>query len=329
MFLRKLLYAAAAFTILLQICGATSAEDWPQRPVTMVVPFAAGGAVDATARNLAPRLSQVLGQQVVVENVPGAGGMTAAARVAGSSADGYRFLLGNTSTHAINQTLYKKPPYNAATDFVPVGMIAQTSMVLIVRKGIPVSTLPEFISFAKANSAKMQYASAGAGTITHLACVLLNGRMSVDIAHIPYRGTAMAMQDMLGGRIDFMCDSVAAAQSQIQTNSVKAIAALGASRIPALPDLATATEQGMPQFVISPWHALFLPKGTPETIARRLSTAVSESLDTPSVRERLEAVGSVIPARENRSPEYLARLVPAEIEKWATPISASGLSGSM
>jgi tripartite-type tricarboxylate transporter receptor subunit TctC len=303
-----------------------AAQTWPARPVTMVVPFGAGGATDVMARVLAPRLSELLGQQVIVENVGGAGGMTGAARVAKAPPDGYQFVLGNAGTQAISQTLYKQPLYNSVTDFAPVGMVAQSFFALITRRDLPATTLPEFITYARANHAKMQFASAGAGSTSHMVCVLLNSAMGTDITHVPYRSTVIAMPDMMAGRIDFICDAVETAAQQIQGSTVKAIALLAPSRSAILPDLPTATEQGVAGLAVAGWYALFFPKGTPEAIVRRLSSAASAAVDTPSVRQRIEGVGiNMVPA-EQRTPEFLTRFLPAEIEKWAAPIRASGLS---
>jgi tripartite-type tricarboxylate transporter receptor subunit TctC len=305
---------------------ATAAETWPGRPVTMVVPFGAGGATDVMARVLAPRLSELLGQQVIVENVGGAGGTTGASRVAKAAPDGYQFLLGNAGTQAISQTLYKQPLYNSVADFAPVGMVAQSLFVLITRKDLPAATLPEFIAYARANHAKMQFASAGAGSTSHMMCVLLNTAMGTEVTHVPYRSTAIAMPDMMAGRIDFICDAVETAAQQIQGNTVKAIAVLAPSRSAVLPDLPTAAEQGVAGLAATGWYALFVPKGTPEAIVRRLNSAANAAVDTPSVRERIEGLGiNMVPA-EQRAPEFLARFLPAEIEKWAKPIRASGLS---
>jgi len=303
-----------------------ASQSWPTRPVTMVVPFAAGGATDVMARVLAPRLSELLGQQVIVENVGGAGGMTGVARVAKAPPDGYQFVLGNAGTQAISQTLYKQPLYNSLTDLVPVGMVAQTFFILITRKDLPATTLPEFIAYARANRAKMQYASAGVGSTSHMMCVLLNIAMGADITHVPYRSTIIAMPDMMAGRIDFICDAVETAAQQIQGNTVKAIAVLAPSRSAVLPDLATAAEQGVAGLALSGWYGLFFPKGTPEGIVRRLSSAASAAVDTPAVRERIEGLGINMIPPERRTSEFLARFLPAEIEKWAVPIRASGLS---
>ncbi len=308
------------------LAASTHAQEWPTRPITMVVPFGAGGAVDSMARIIAPRLSQILGQQVVIENIGGAGGMAGAARIAKASPDGYAFIYGNTGTHAFNQTLYKKPLYNAATDFAPVSVTAHAFFTLITRKDLPANTLPEFIAYTRANQARMQFASAGAGSGTHIVCVLLNMAMGTNVAHVPYRSTAIAMQDMMAGRIDFICEPIITAIPQIAGNTVKAIAFLGAARSPALPELASTAEQGLPDLAVSTWNAMFLPKGTSPAIVRRLADAASAALDTPAVRERIESLGYGVAPPEQRGPEYLAKFVPAEIERWAGPIKASGVS---
>jgi tripartite-type tricarboxylate transporter receptor subunit TctC len=306
--------------------GIACAQDWPTRPVTMVVPFAAGGALDVVARIVAPRMSEILGQQVVIENAGGAGGMTGASRVAKAAPDGYQFLYGNQGTHTFSQLLSKKPLYNAVTDFAPVIMFVENSKVLITRKDLPVDTLAEFIAYAKANQDKMQYGSAGAGSATHVTCVLFNSAIGVNITHVPYRSTALAMQDMMAGRIDFICDVISTALPHIRGNSVKAIALLSPNRSPVVPDLATAHEQGLANFDADAWNAFFLPKGTHEAIIRRLAKTASETVDTPSVRARLEELGLTVPPAERRTAEYLAQLLPRELEKWAAAIRAAGIS---
>jgi tripartite-type tricarboxylate transporter receptor subunit TctC len=308
------------------LTAPAAAQTWPTRPVTMVVPFAAGGATDVMARVLAPRLSELLGQQIIVENVGGAGGMTGVSRVAKAPPDGSQFVLGNAGTQAISQTLYRQPLYNSVTDLVPVGMVAQSFFVLITRKDLPAATLPEFIAYAKANHARMQYASAGVGSTSHMMCVLLDAVIGVGITHVPYRSTTIALPDMMAGRIDFICDAVETAAQQIEGNTVKAVAVLAPSRSAVLPNLPTAAEQGVAQLAASGWYGLFFPKGTPDAIVRRLSYAASAAVDTPSVRERIESVGINMVPPEHRTPEFLARFLPAEIEKWAVPIRASGLS---
>ncbi len=322
MFYRHLL-ALAAFS-LASLTGA-AAQDFPARPMTMIIPFAAGGPQDTLGRIVAQRMSEVLGQQVIVENVGGGGGMTGSLRVAQAPPDGYLFVLGSVGTHAQNQTLYKKPLYNAATDFTPVGFIAQTPIALIVRKDMPVANFKEFVAYAKQNQAKMQYGSAGAGSATHLGCVVLNSAIGVDITHVPYRGTGPAMQDLQGGRIDYLCDIIATAKPQIDGGTVKGIAMMTKQRSPVLPNLPTALEQGTDVQAYT-WSSIFLPKGTPDAIVRKLNSAIVATIETPSVKTRFESLGATVAAPNERSPEYLAKFVRSEIEKWAAPIKASGVS---
>jgi len=317
---------AAALAALVASTGSAPAQDWPTRPVTMVIPFAAGGPQDTIGRVVAQRLSEILGQQVVIENVGGAGGMTGSKRVADAPPDGYTFVLGSVGTHAQNQTLYKKPAYDAAKDFTPVAFIAQTPIALIVRKDLPVSNFKEFIAYAKANQAKMSFGSAGAGSATHLACVVLNSVIGVDITHVPYRGTGPAMQDLQGGRIDYLCEIINTAKPQIDAGTVKGIAILTKERSPVLPNLPTAAEQGVKDLEAYTWSAVFLPKGTPEPIVKKLNAAIVEAAKTPNVRERLQAMGAEVAGDDRMTPEYLGKFVHSEIEKWAAPIKASGVS---
>jgi tripartite-type tricarboxylate transporter receptor subunit TctC len=312
--------------VLLGTCGPACAEDWPARPVTMVVPYAAGGPVDTIGRILAARLSEILGQQIVIENAGGAGSMTGASRVAKAAPDGYTVLLSGSAVLAINQTLYKKPLYNAVTDFEHVALFSDSARVLIARKDLPANTLPEFVAYAKANQGHMQYGSAGAGSGMHVCAILLDVAMGTKITHVPYRGSAPAMQDLIGGRLDFVAEQISTALPQIQGNAVKAIATLGLDRAPGLENLPTAQELGLSGLDCGSWGSLSFPKGTPDEIVRRLAKASSEAVDTPAVRERFKSIGVTIPTPERRTPEYLAKFVPSEIERWAGPIKASGAS---
>jgi tripartite-type tricarboxylate transporter receptor subunit TctC len=307
------------------VAGA-AAEDFPSKPLTMIIPFAAGGPTDVLGRVMAQRMSEILGEQVIVENVGGAGGMTGSKRVAEAKADGYTFVLGTVWTHAQGQSLYKKPLYDAVADFTPVALIAEVPIVLITRKTLPVSNLPQFIAYAKANQARMQFGSAGAGSATHLGCVLLNHIIGVDITHVPYRGTGPAMQDLQGGRIDYLCEIVSTAKPQIDGGTVNAIAIMTRERSKALPDVPTALEQGTAGLEAYTWNAIFLPKDAPAAVVKKLHDAIVEAMKTPSVRERLEALGAVIVPADRATPEYLAKFVKSEIEKWAKPIHASGVT---
>jgi tripartite-type tricarboxylate transporter receptor subunit TctC len=320
---RELLIAVAA---LIAAAAPAAAQSWPSSPLTMVVPFAAGGPMDTIGRIVAARLAEVLGQAVIVENVGGAGGMTGVTRVAKAAPDGSQFVLGNIGTHAQNQTLYAHPLYNAATDFAPVALLAETPLVLIARKDLPANDLPAFIAHAKANQDKMQFGSGGAGSATHIACALLNGAIGVNTTHIPYRGGAPAIQDLIAGRIDYLCIDTPIAIAQIEAKAVKPIAILTRARSPSLPALATAQEQGLAGFEASNWCALFLPKGTPDAIVRRLHDAAVATLDTAAVQAQLQRIGSTVVAAERRSPEYLQKFVEGEIARWAAPIKASGVT---
>jgi len=303
-----------------------AAQAWPTRPVTMVVPLAAGGAIDGIGRILNPHLSEILRQQVIIENVGGAGGMIGAQRVANATPDGYQFVFGTAGTHAQNQTLYKQPRYDAATDFAPVVLIAEMPLVLIARRDLPVNNLQEFIAYTKANQAKMQYGSPGAGSPSHLACALFNAAIGVDVTHIAYRGGGPAMQDLIAGRIDYQCPNAAAAIPQLEGSMVKAIAIMTKDRSLILPNLASAREQGLKDFEAENWVAFFLPRATPTAIIRKLNEATIAAMNRPVVQERLRELGAEVVAAERRSPEYLRKFVESEIKKWAETIKASGLA---
>jgi tripartite-type tricarboxylate transporter receptor subunit TctC len=311
-----------ALVAILPWAGPARAQTWPTRPVTMVVPFAAGSASDTVARILAARLSEILGQQVVIENVGGAGGMTGAARVAKAPPDGYTFVLGGVDTFAMNQTLYKRPLYNSAADFDPVALAVEQALILVARNELPAGNLREFAAYAKTNQAKMQYGSAGVGSGSHLACAQLNAALGIDVAHVPYRGSPPAMQDLIAGRIDYYCSLAAAAMPQLASKSMKAIAVLTRDRSPLLPDVASAHEQGAKDVDVNFWSGFFFPKGTPQPIVARLHAAAVETVNTPAVLERLKTVGVTVVAPDRRSPDYLA----SETAKWAATIKASGVS---
>jgi len=310
------------------VAGAAPAlsQSWPTRPMTLVVPFAAGGTSDVIARLLAEGLRAQLGQPVLVENVGGAGGMVGGSRVAKSPPDGYQMVLGNVGTHAQNQSLYKRPLYNAASDFAPVALVIDQSLVLVARKDFPADNLREFTTYAKANQSTLQYGSAGSGGSNHLACALLNSALEINITHVPYRSGAQAMQDMLAGRIDYQCPSAPVALPQIAAGTVKAFAILSRNRSASMPSLPSAHEQGLTDFDIPTWYALFLPAGTPKSIVQQLNKATVETLANPTVQQRLKEIGSDLVSPERMTPDYLGTFIAAEIEKWAKIIKANGIS---
>jgi tripartite-type tricarboxylate transporter receptor subunit TctC len=317
------------FIVAAVLLGALSdclAADWPTRPITLIVTFAAGSGDDVLARIISPRLSEILGEQVVVEDVGGAGGMNGTSRVARAAPDGYEAVLGGTGTFAANQTLYKHPAYNALEDFSPVALVAEQPLILVTRNDFPADNLQQFISYVKANQDKLKFASGGTGSATHLGCVLLNSTIGVKVTHIPYRSTAVAIQDMLAGRIDYACPIASTAISQVKAHQLKAIAILTKSRSPILPNLRSADEQGLANFEAYIWNGVFLPKGTSKEIVKKLNNALSEAMDTPEVQSKFKQIGGSIVSADRRSPEYLRRFVGSEIVKWAAPILAAGLS---
>jgi tripartite-type tricarboxylate transporter receptor subunit TctC len=250
--------------------------------------------------------------------------MLGGARVARAAQDGYQFVLGNMGTHAANQTLYKTPLYNAASDFAPVTLIAETPLLLLTRKNFPADNLPQFVAYARANQAKMQFGSGGAGSASHLACLLINLAIGINVTHVPYRGAAPAMQDLIAGRIDYQCPDSPTSVAQIEGGTVKALAVLTAERSARLPDVPTAREQGLTQVVASNWFAVFYPKDTPAGIVEKLRAAIAASMDTPSLQTRMRDIGAELAPPERRTPEYLRSFLAGEIAKWAAPIKQSG-----
>jgi len=307
------------------ICVA-QAEDYPSRAITMVVPFAPGGVYDTLGRVYAAAIGNILGQQVIVENVPGAGGMTGATRVVRADADGYQFLFGGESPNTQAQLMHKDPPYDGARDFAAVALVAEQPLILTVRKGIPAANLSEFIAYAQANQAKMQYGSPGTGTGSHLACALFNVAAKISITHVPYRGLGPAMQDLLAGRIDFMCPSITTAMAQIGGGLIEAPVVLGSNRSTAFPNIPAAREQGMAGMDANSWNAIFLPKTTPGPVVARLNAAAISAMDTPSVQQRMGELGASLPPSTHRTPQYLQTFVESEIRTWGAAVKAAGIT---
>src|ERR1700737_2156072 len=301
------------------------AQQWPTRPLTMINPFAAGGPNDVLARLFAQRMGEILGQSVIIENVGGAGGMNGADRVAKAAPDGYTFLLGTVGTQAQNQSLFKKPAYNSVTDFAPVALMVEAPLVLVARRDLPVNNMKEFVAYSKANKERMQFASAGTGSAIHLGCALVNMVAGLDIVHVPFRGANPAMQDLMSGRVDYLCDIITTAKPQIDAGTVKAIAILTKERSRVLPNGPPAIEQGFDVEAYT-WNAFFLPKGTPEAIVRKLNQATPEPIKTKALGDKLESAGLNLVSDDRTTPEYLAKFVQSEIAKWAVPIKAGGIN---
>jgi tripartite-type tricarboxylate transporter receptor subunit TctC len=319
----------AAFAVLAAANLGATAQNWPTRPVTIVEPFGASSVPDILVRIMAPRLSELLGQPVIVENVSGAGGMIGVNRVARAAPNGYQLVISSAGSHAYNQTLYKNPLYNAAVDFAPVTLLAEVPLMLVTRKDFPANTLQEFIAYTKAHQKEMSYGSAaGTGSANHIVCVLFNSTIGVTVSHVPYRPPSSIYQDSIAGLIDYHCDlATADIVQRIETNQLKAIAMLSKTRAPIFLDVPTADEQGLSNFEGKTWLAFFLPKRTPAAIVQKLHDAIVATVDTPDVRARMSNYGAELVAPERRSPDYLQGFVESEIARWAVPIKASGAAG--
>lgn len=328
MILRRTLVRCATVAVLAtvgsQAWSQAWAQDWPAKPVTVVVAAAADGPIDVLARLIAERMSPSLGQRVVIQNVGGSGGITGGQRVVKATPDGYTTLLGTIATHANPQLLVDKPPYNPITDFTPVALIAEIPLVLVVRTSLPTNTFEEFVDYAKKNQTSMSFGSAGVGSSSHLGCVMLQRAMGTTIPHLPYRGTGPAMQDLVAGRLDFLCDIAVTAVPNIKAGSVKALANLSGQHNAALPDLPTAGERGLPSVEAYTWAALFAPKGTPAPIVAKLQASTVAAMNGPGLREQLAGVAATLVAPERRSSDYLGRFVKSEFEKWGEAIRAGG-----
>jgi tripartite-type tricarboxylate transporter receptor subunit TctC len=317
---------ATALTGLLVWSNTAAAQEWPARTITLVVPFAAGGGIDTSARIQAQHMSELLGQTIVVENVGAAAGTTGALRDTKAAPDGYTMLIGNSGTHAYSQALSKKPVYNSVADFQPIGLMTESPRILVARKDLPADNLQGLIAYLKANEGKTQFGSAGVGSGTHLPCVLLTLAAKTNVTHVPYRGEGPAMQDVIAGRMDFMCATIQSGAAQARQGNVKGIAIMAEKRSSIAPDLATTGEQGLPGVESSVWNAFFVPKGTPDAIVRKLNKAMSDMVDNPAIHKRLEELGLEIVPRDRRSPEYLSQQLPEEIARWKKVVQDAGIS---
>lgn len=323
--MRNALQYVVLFVALAAGANPALAESWPARPLTLVVPFPAGGDDDIVARMLAPRLEQFLGQPVAIENVAGGGGTVGAARVAKAPADGYEVLLGSSATHALSQTRLKKPPYDALTDFTPVALIAEQPFVVIARKSLPGSRVEDLVAYAKANPRTVQFASAGEGSSAHLVCTLFNAAAGIRAHHVAYNGGVPAMRDLVAERIDYYCPGLTVAIAPISRQDVKAIAVLARSRAQVLPELASAHEQGVADFSAWTWYALFLPRAAPDAVADKLHEATIAAIGMPFMQARLKQIGAEVTAPEHRSRAYLQQFVENQIAKWASDLKGAQL----
>ncbi len=310
------------------LAGTAHAQTYPVRPVTMIVPFTAGGPTDVIARIVAEHMSRTLGQQIIIENVVGAGGTTGSTRGAQAKPDGYTLTMGQMGTHGAAPALYPKLRYNPVTDFEPVGMAAGTPILIVAKKNFPPKDLREFVAYLKANAATVNEAHAGVGSVSFTSCTLLNSQLGLKFTQVAYRGTGPALNDLVGGQVDFMCDQIVNLVEQVKSGNIKAYAIATPERSPALPNLPTTKEAGLPDYQVSAWNALFAPKGTPQDIVRKLSAALDKALDDANVRKRLLELGGVIPAKNERSPAWLGTFVKSEVDRWTPILKATGATGN-
>ena len=297
---------------------------YPERPITMIVPFAAGGPTDVTARIVGEHMSRTLGQQIVIENVAGAGGTTGISRAAASTADGYTIMMGHMGTHGAAPAVYPNLKYNPTKDFEPVGLAAGTPILIVAKKDFPANDLKRFIAYVKANGPKLNEAHAGVGSVSHTTCTLLHSLLGVQPNRVAYRGTGPALNDLVAGQVDYMCDQIVNLTPQIQGGTIKAFAIATAERNPALPNVPTTKEAGLPEFQVSAWNAIFAPKGTPKDVVARLNDALVKALDDANTRKRLLDLGGDVPDRAGRSPEALSKLVQSEVTRWAAVFKQAG-----
>jgi tripartite-type tricarboxylate transporter receptor subunit TctC len=319
----KLLCSAAAALVMM---GSTVAlaQDYPTKTITMVVPFAAGGPTDTVARLVAQSMSVKLKQTIVVENVGGAGGTIGAARVAKSTPDGYTIFL-----HHIGQStapaLYRKLTYNAIDSFEPIGLVTDVPMTIVARKDFPAKDFKELLAYVKANKEKVTYANAGVGSASHLCGMLFMTAIGTDLTTVPYKGTGPAMNDLLGGQVDFMCDQTTNTTSQIKGGKIKAYGVTTKTRLATMPDLPTLNEAGLPGFEVAVWHAMYAPKGTPKPIIDKLSGALQVALKDPIVKQRFADLGTEPVAESKATPEALRVYLKSEIDRWSPIIAKAGV----
>jgi tripartite-type tricarboxylate transporter receptor subunit TctC len=315
--------AAGLFALALGVAPAV-AQDYPARPITVIVPFAAGGPTDVIARIVGDHMSKTLGQTLVIENVVGAGGTTGITRAKRAKNDGYTIAMGHLGTQAAAPALYPNLQYDPVNDFEPIGMAAGTPVLILAKKDFPPKDLKEFVDYVKKNEKTLNMAHAGVGSVSFTTCLLLNHILKVKPTSIPFQGTGPSMNALIGSQVDYMCDQIVNAVPQVQGGTIKAYAIGTEQRNPSLPNVPTSKEAGLPDFQASAWNALIAPKGTPKLIMDKLSAALDKSLDDEATRKRLLELGSDIPGKDRRGGPALVTLVTAEIAKWTPVIKAAG-----
>jgi tripartite-type tricarboxylate transporter receptor subunit TctC len=321
------MFAKSLAVLLAVALGGVSqlgAQEYPTKVITMIVPFAAGGPTDTVARLLAASMSKTLKQQVIVENVGGAGGTIASSRVAKATPDGYTILIHHIGMSTA-PALYRKLPYNPLTDFEPIGLINEVPMTMVAKKDFPAKDLKELIAYVKANKDKVNYANAGVGAASHLCGMLFMSAIQTDVTTVPYGGTAPAMNDLLGGQVDFMCDQTTNTTSQIKAGKIKVYGVTTKKRVASLPDVPTMDEAGLKGFEVSVWHSLYAPKGMPKPVIDKLTRALQEALKDDNVKQRFAELGTEPVEQKRATPEALREHLKAEIDRWGPIIKKAGV----
>ena len=320
----KALIVAIAFATMLAGLTATRADDYPSRPITIIVPFAAGGPSDVMARILAARMKTTLGQTVLVENVTGAGGSIGVTRAVRSPPDGYTISFGHLGTHVANGAIFPLT-YDLVTDLEPVAMLPSNPMIIVSKNDVPATTLKELVAWVKENSGKVSAGTAGSGSGAHVAGVYFENITGTKLQFVPYRGTGPALNDLVAGQIDLIIDQTSNSINQVRAAKIRAYAVTDSKRVPTAPEIPTVDEAGLPGFYMTLWSGLWVPKGTPKVAIARLNSAVVEALADPAVRERFTQLGLAEPPRSLQTPEALGTFQKAEIEKWWPIIKAAGI----
>lgn len=322
----RLAQALALVSASLLAAAPPAFAEYPERPITIIVPFAAGGPTDIISRIMAEPMSRILKQQILVENVTGAGGTVGVTRAKNAAPDGYTILMGNLGTQAASVGLYPKLAYDPRTDFEPIINTAGTPMLVVAKNDLPVKDFKEFIAYLKANAARMNYGTGGVGATSHLTCLFLDSLLGVKPTHIPFRGSGPALNALLGGQVDYVCDQTVGVVPSIQGKQAKGLVVATPERISVVPDVPTSKEQGLPEFQAVGWNALFAPKGTPKDVIMKLNAAARQALDDPNTKSRLLELGANLPTADERTPEWLGQHVAKEIDKWVPVIKKAGVT---
>ena len=314
--LKSALAVAASIGAAFASAAQVAAQDFPTKQITMIVPFAAGGPSDVVARILAESMAKTLKHSVVIENVAGAGGTTGSGRVAAASPDGYTLLAGSMGSHVAAPALYANLKYNSQKDFAPVALTVHSPAVVVARRSIPATNLKEFIAYVKANGAKVSQGHGGVGASSHMACLLFNAEAGVKANVVSYRGSGPALNDVVAEQIDYICEQTMGLTEPVRAGTVKAFTISSAERSPAMPNVPTSKEGGLPRYDLSIWSAIFAPRGTPDGVIKTLNEAVSKALDDTATADRLLALGATVAPKNQRAPKYLGDLVAKEIVRW-------------